>query len=648
MSMSSEDQGLWDAIADELEAYIEERGNGESEMRDRYADIMAKNQYNNRDFETLVNLTFDNFARIEDEYARDEREPLEKFLPTAARDIVDGHFANSVISNRRTADSLDTRTFNEMEDMVRHYKQLVGGGRRTGRQGRGSDRDDGDRYYDNRDGRGGGGSGYSRKSRQPASSSGLARTSGGSSWRNKRDKGNARAAAGDHWTETAREVAETVDRQEAERRDTHTTSRPAATKTPVADSPRAEPVVAPRVVLEGPDYTKPRPYDQFVRNGELWRVAVNSGWTIPFNPNNPMASVPKLYDVRTGIKYHVQATNGTIREEIEPVTDDNRYLAHEALQQPEAYRATSNRRAGPAISLTAKPAEEDKLVTQETRPTTVGLRESLCAIRDTDFTIPADGAPLHETLEGLVFNTRMRQRLDNVDQRLNIGFRYTALATSGWKQEDLINRVFESHNLAAAAEALTNLKGEFDKLVWDELNNRFSELVLRAIRIQFQNSDVKKLSFATDWPKLIAHLESTVGEGVAADFAQRTTYIVAQACAIAAREDLSGFVGLGEAGEGQDLPMVAFLDYTTVIAVSGTLDGMGLGRQLLSAETGVSITATADHVLTAAVRAIYTKLEADSQNYGAGRLFIHTADGFLLELVPFAARKENFILALKG
>jgi very-short-patch-repair endonuclease len=632
--MTRDEQALWDGIADEAVKYIDERADERdaSDLRIRYADVIGKNNFANRDFESLIDSVFDNFGAIEEEYAR-SNDRLADFLPKAIADIVDGHFANSVLGNRRTADDLDNRTFREMEDMVKLYKDLLGGRSRGGRdRGRGG-RDD----RDNR-----GGTGYSRGGRSDRGDRGrtenLGRTSSGSGggWRNQR-AARTKVAAGDHWAEQARDAAEARETEEVVREESR---RPAAAKPIVADSP-IHPPVETRPLLEGPDYTKARPHDEFLQDGEHWKVASKSGWKIPFDYNNPLASVPKLYDVRTHIKYHVKNADGKVREEIVKVTQDNRYLAHEGQMQPERYQS-ENRRNTPAVSLSGPKVTDagDDLNEVDAKPQVTNLGESLGRLPTDQFNIGENGAPLGETINGLVFNTRMKMYPGKDAQRLNICYRHTAQMVSSWAQEDLVKRIYDSNNLSAAAQALRDLKADFDVALWNELNKRFSDLVLRAVRFQFQHNSVKAMSFANDWEKLIAHLETTKGEGFASDFAQRTSYIIPMACAIAAREDISAFTEQPDA----DLPAVVFLDYTAVIGLDSTLDLLGVGRQLLEMETGASITQTTDASLSTVVRGLYNKLDEKAPSTGACRVFINTNDGAVLELIPFAARKENFIL----
>jgi hypothetical protein len=633
MAMTRDEQALWDGIADEAVRYIDERADerGASELRVRYAEILGKNNYANRDFEALIDSMFDGFRNIEEEYAR-SNDRLEDFLPKAVQDVVDGHFANSVLSNRRTADELDNRTYAEMEDMVKLYKDLLGGRSRGGGRGDRGGRDER------------GGSGYSRGGRQERSRSteNLGRTSGGGGggWRNQK-AARTKVAAGDHWAEAARDARDTDDREEASRQ-VEEVRRPAAAKPLIADSPLAP--VESRPVLEGPDYTKARPHDEFLQDGEHWKVASKSGWAIPFDYQNPLASVPKLYDVRTQIKYHVKNVDGKVREELVKVNDDNRYLAHEGMQQPERYHST-NRRATPAVSLSgAKPAAGDDDLNQvDVKPVVTNLQESLGNLDRNQFEIGENGAPLGETLNGLVFNTRVKMVAGKDAQRLNICYRHTALIATSWEQEALIQRIYGSNNLSAAAQSLRDLKGDFDVTIWNELNKRFSDLVLRAVRFQFQHNSVKAMSFANDWEKLIKHLEGTKGEGFASDFAQRTSYIIPMACAIAGRDDLSAFT---ELPEGQEAPCVVFLDSTAIVALDSTLDALGLGKQLLEMETGASITAQADAALNTVVRGLYSKLDDKAPSAGATRVYLNTNDGAILELIPFAARKENFILAV--
>lgn len=647
MALSRDDQVLWDAIADEAERVIEDRARDRDQMRERYADILGKNNYSNRDFDGLVDSIFGAFDAIEREYARkDDR--LDDFLPTAVEDIVDGHFANSVLSNRRTADDLDDDTFRDMQDAVDKYKDLLGGRGRSSRYSRDDRSERGGRDRDRDGRRERGGSGYSRSGgrgdRERSSSRDIGRersSSNGGSWRN-RTKGSARAASGDGWGALAGEVAEV---NEAEARREEATRRPAPA-VQAASEVRSAPVAPARPALDGPDYTKARPHDSFWNNGEHWVVATKSDWKIPFDFNNPLNSVPKLYDVRTHVKYLVKNADGVVREEIVKVTDDNRYLAHEGLNHPERYHSTG-RRSTPAVSLGgAKVVEEEQLNDVQDKPKVTVLRDALAALPVEQFTVAETGAPLGETLTGLVFNTRVKMATVSPAeaQRLNICYRYTPIVVSSWAQEDLVKRVFESNNLAAAANQMRDLKSQFDLQLWETLNKRFSDLVLRAVRFQFQHNAVKALSFATDWEKLVGHLEATKGEGFASDFAQRTAYIIQLACAIAQRADLGAFT---ELPAETDLPCVVFMDLSAIIALEGTLDSLGIGTVINTLETGASITGAADQALASAVRHIYGRLDSEIASCAGGcRMYISTLDGAILEVIPFAAKKENFILTV--
>lgn len=624
MALSRDEQAIWNAIADEAEAVIEDRARDRDRLREKYADVMSKGDYRNREFDGLVNLMFEAFPTIEDKYAR-SGDRLKDFLGKAVEDVVDGHFANSVLSNRNLSDDLDDRTFREMEDAVDRYKDIVRG--RGGRD-RGYGRDD-RRERDDR-----GGTGYSRGGRDRDRSNGRdmgreARNAGGG-WRN---RGTARRAqVGDQWVDTAREAAASDERREEP-----------------AQQPQAAPAAAPapapapsRPAIDGPDFTKARPYDDFWEKGEHWIVATKSPWRLAWDDQDPLASVPRLYDVRTHVKYHVQSTDGKVREELIKVSQDNRYQQHDQMAQPERYQSTVQRQ-GHSISLSGAKAEaEDKLNEVPAKAKATYLHDVLTSIDLTQFSVDESvGAPLAETLQGLVFNTRVKMAGNDEAQRLNIGFRTTALVASSWAQEDLINQVGQCHNLAAAAVKMNELKLSFDVAIWEALNQRFSELTMRALRFQFQHNSVKSMSFAQHWDRLIDHLESQKGEGFASDFAQRTSYIVAMACTLADRADLPGFMER----EGVEIPAVVFLDQVAMIALNGSMDDLGFGNAIEKAETGVSITAGADQQLNEAVRLVYNKLDGKAVTSGACRVYFNTNDGKLLELMPFAARKENFILA---
>lgn len=637
--MSSNDR-LWDDIADEVIDYVEERGTGRNRLRGAYLDTLSANGWRNRGFEDLVTVLADNYETIEDHFRR-PRDRADDTMKRAIPDMIDGHFAKTVLADRRLADEQDDETYYEMEKAAEIFDRLIRG---RGR-GRGRDRDRGRDDRDDRDDRRGRGRDRERDRRTADSNLGRERRHN-----DDRDREQPRRRAqdtvnADPWDvlTSVREISAGPDTEvREERRATAAPARPA----PEVDR-KPEPVPEVRKPSGGPDYTQAKPHLDFWKDGEHWQAFHLSKWKLTERNGEPLTAVPSLYNIRTHIKYYVKNESGEVREEHIPVSDDNRYVAHELLDNPPTDRV------GTSIDLrqlNKKTAVEEEYVDigEEEEVEVDRLAGTICCVRSQDL---SEFAPSEvDSLESVVFAANAKAVLANVKAANQYAVKRTPILISDYSQLRLVAEIGQCVSLTDAAIKMREMKPRFEPAVYKELDRRFTNLVMRAMRYQFQFNAITSMSFANDWERALAYVSSKRGNEFAAGMASRLAPLVRYATLHIEQDGVQDSIGeLYEAvtnpdGSVSQAAAVIFVDFLSVIALRDHSDVLGVGHQLDKLPDGASVTATGNRLLSEALRAIYRKATANTAAVGL-RLHLTTKDGQVIEVFPYATRTENFILA---
>lgn len=602
------------AVADCLVDYIQRKGkeSKEGSPRDVYALEMSRNQWGNRGFDELVRLIDNNLNAFGDRFER-KGDRLDDWLPEAVKCAVDGHFSMTVLRDERLSRSLDDRTYNEMQDAKDVFIELVEPRRDSGRRDTGS--------------------GYGRD-----------------------DRDERRPVAGIS-SLVARPVSEAtsttvnpamMSREERERyeREEPAQAAPVHQPEPVREERYQREVARPAV--NGPDYTKPRSHDDFWMDGEHWQVARLSKWTKNYDPNLdddvPVIPAPSFHDVRRVLLYFVMDSQKRVREEFVDVNEDNRYLAHEALNDPKlnsAFLQVDTIRRRTAISLSAKNKPTDEPV-QEVKPVQYELAEALAKT----------SKPEHmqdisvDSLAAAVFSARHAAQ----QQGTAVVRRYlqrTPILVKDFGQYALLDKLSAAENLVAVEKILNDQKGEFDQNLWAVINNRLSTAVLRTTRFQWQIGALKAINFAGNFSAFIAQLSSSglLDPTALNNYSRRIRTASEQALGHVTREDVNEHLA-DLLSEGNEVPAVSFVDFVYVLAMPISLDGLGLGGQLREAETGVSVTPSSNNRLFRELSSLYSSLRDQHGDAPDFRLLISTDDNNLVEVLPYTGKTDTFILVL--
>lgn len=621
---------FWDDCADAAIRYINAQADSREirddlmlDLRRSYADQLSDRRWENRNFNELVDGIVAAYDRVDRKHG-DRGDSEADIIDKTVEIVVDGHFAELVLGDSRVSRELSNAIYNEMKDARSEAQDMVEGSRRERRHedddrgGRGSRRDRDDRR-DSRD---------SRRDDRRSSSRGSSRGNDDS---------------GSHWlTDIGSDDKD--DRREDEREersDDRREERPAREERPeyhhVEQAPRRE---DPDFVIQGPDYTKAKPYDDYWLGEEHYQAAAVTNWKLTGNGEDILSTIPSVYDVNTHIKYYVMNERGEVREELIEVTDDTRYLAHqlrEETREPDAKPRTLS--AG--ISLANR---EDGVSTTriEQRSKTVRLAEILREIPEEQMTLGK--ADTIDSIQGAVFESQVKMVSDEGNPRIDLHILRTPVLLRSEEQLQLIDQVHAATTLTEASDLMMKLKPEFEKPLWETLNRRFSVNTIRASTYQFQ-FDIAKLNFSTSYGKLLAAFRDRRGAEEAAAFAKRMHFVSDIACCHIVKEDLQALAG-DLIGEATNVNAAVFIDFAAIISVDHTLDDIGLGLQLLESKEGLVIEPHANSALFLEIRKLYSRLDEVLPAPQKGRLLLSTSDNRLVEVLPFAARKEAFILAM--
>ena len=598
-------------------ADIIERNARQNDLRYKYAEMMSANRWVNRDMDGLVNSIVNALPTLERSLAR-AGDRLSDWIDNAIAMMIDGHMAGIVLSSRNAVDQLDNRTYEEMRREANAYIDMCNSG---GRGGLG-DRDD-------------------RGGRQGTSGIGQVGNNFG------QNRNGGVGGLDDGWDAIARASQGTIDEEEPRREE------PARRSDPLPETVTTayrEPEI-PETHIEGPDYTKVDPWKEFWKEGEHWQVAHHSKWKLTPALDGRIRTgielVPKYYDINTHLKYYVMNESGEVREELIEVTDDNKYQAHQLRSSQDHEFKPAVRSAGMSLNpRNNRPAEDNTALDLPYDEPVPDLVQILNAVNEEQMISDTAPALITDSMAAAVFSSRAKMVKEGAVNRVELSVMRTPVLVKGIEQVELINRVFESPTLAAAALQMNELKPQFEPNLWNVLNRRITEKLQHATRYAFQyNGLTNAVNFADHFDKVIRHMgqPNVRGQEWAAAYASRVKYVLATACGHLNQEDLQD--GLSGLDSPDGINAVVFADYQVVVSLDYTLDQVGLGNALVTNEMGLAITATEHPKLHGALHRIYRKLE---EFYSAVqvRVVLSTSDNRLVEIVPYSAKTQSFVLAL--
>lgn len=622
----------WDDVADLVVDYINKKAANRNALRREYANLLSDNKWVNRSFSGLIDIIVAVIPECEDKYSNG-RDSFTDYMSRAVADIVDGHFASSVLSNNDLADDLDDRTFDEMRESARIYESVL---RASGKGGR--DRSD-------RGGRNGRSthSSRGRDNDRDRDDRSRIRSTGRDAPRSRRASEEPIADAWSMLHDNAPTAKVREEREEPRER--------VRVVEPEYTPPTPPPVESftPSEV-EGPNYTHTRPADDFWIGTKHYQAAHLSKWELSGDGDNPITKTPSFVDINQRVRYVVRDESNHVTEELEELNDDNRYLQHDLSDRP-----VDTGRKTAAVSLLAIAARanglpEDTTLTKEEQIRRVfplaGMVRKLEMPTEIKFNIETGAI-------GCVFASRAKlsaaKAVDaEIEQSVDFHITRTPLVATSWNQLEYIEQIHKSTTLTQAMEILNELKPVIDASIWGVLNRRFSDLIMRTVRYQFQLPGLKTFNFANDWLKLLSWFENKRGASEAAEFARRAVYVVTAACQHVDRDELPSMADdlwVNPNADGDFVPAVIFIDFMVLANFDKDIDQLGIGGQLAERPTGVALNGVDNEDLLNAMRAFYRKVSGLLPPPARVTVYLTTSDNRTVEVIPFACRTDNFIMA---
>jgi hypothetical protein len=651
----SRENKFWDAAYDEATRYIKDKAR-DSDLRDAYYKMMSDRGWRCAAFNELIDVIADSEREIFRKYADDRKSDAEA-LEDAIADIVDGHFASVILADRKLADELSNRTYDQMKDAEERFLEVCRPSRGNRRR-----RDEDDRDDDRRDDYGGGSRRGSRdRGDRRGDRSSDDYGSGSRGERKSRDSKRRTSDADDSdpWsliTQLEDGFNGDSDDNRKPEREERPVERERERDRDRSSDERPHPDSVESLVhqkkhrVEGPDFTKADPFGEFWVAGEHWVVAHRSKWEITSthasDDDDNAGFIPSWHDLNLYVKYYVKDADGNVREELEDVTKENSYLNQEVR---DARGEENPERRSAAVSLKAARSTGDTLdhvdAPSAAPAKSVNLVDKLDEIVAV---IPqlTEGRPV-DSIVTATFAGRARMLADKKEVDVFLGYMRTPMNASDWSQMDLIDQVAAAPSLVAAAKLMNDLRPQFNESIWNKLNERFTEMVLRSLKYQFQFASVKQMNFAKNFEQLLGVIAQRRSAEFASLLGDRSRYITSMACAYASKEDVADTVGDLHEGAA-DLPSVVFLDFLEVISVDGSLDELGLSN-VLSAnvqDTGLSVTMAQQRNLSQSIRKIFEALSRSLPGSVNARVLLSTSDNYLIEVTPFSNRIENFVLSV--
>lgn len=551
MSSRLDDRDLKRYIAEELEDAVKYL---DDEYRTReweiYTKFISERGWRNKDFEGLCGILFEHWPDIYDDQYR--REDEVKALRHFSTIFVEGAMAATITGSRDVADDLyryDRKEFDRLDRLARKWLNAFSNrGRERNRGGGYSDRDRDDRRDRDRD-------------------------------RDRRHRDDRRSR---DYRDDRRD-----DRRDRDHRNTSDSPTMSAwADMPVAKEP--EPVQPrepePVYVVEdnGPDFSQAEPHLRFTSDGMFYELSVISDMRPTPKMNEDGIPLPPMYyDPRTQVKYYVRDNEtGNIKEVVKDMADDEQYLTHQTLHDPQA---RPEQRRTLTLRKSVEPSVDAESADTPSNDEILSVFEGIVVEESADVVV-CDGETA--LINRAVMNLGKAE--NNPISMLTSAIVKTPLILKSpvAEQVPLLVKFGEAKTLADAAQVLRE-ESSMDDALYYYLNDKMTQRLANILRYQFQFGMIANFNFAKEWSdEVIPYLRKHGNDALVRQIASKCVNLPYQVA-----------VNLGSGLEPKELVEwlpeefsteeqaakfngIIMAEQTHVIAVNRTIDEIGLGKIL--------------------------------------------------------------------
>lgn len=419
---------------------------------------------------------------------------------------VDGEYACEVMADKGYFRDLKDREQDDVEDAVADHEQLVDdvedyweelqdeGRSRNKRSRGGRDRDDRD------DDRGRGRGGRERSGQRGRSRSSSSRTG---SVRRRRDD------------DDAPQPKEEVREERAPR-------EPRAERQSKAE-PRTKTIVKPG--FDGPDYTKPRPYDEFWRGDQFFQLASISKMfptEVNFDSKGvriaPFVHVNTAYNPDKEIRYYAISPDKIITEEYIDMSREADYLMHQRLSGSGRRHKTDE----------ARPERVQRVKAEFVAPVNIpdesATLQRLSRAAEAEGTLSVIGPFAVSSSQALEAKARYVMLRDSKQLQIVEGSVYTIMVARDAEEAAQLMAVANANNCAAAFEALNAIEITRDAELLSFVDRRLSAELTHELRCRF-GVPVNVEGFSTNYENLLKALEKRFDAAMVRGFCQGSRHV---------------------------------------------------------------------------------------------------------------------------
>ena len=648
---------LADIVMGVLDKHDDRTALGEFEIH--VCKILAKNRFNDKEFNTLVDTFVNNIEYYEDLVMRGQR--VDRTIDDEVFKVYEGYLALLAKENKMF-DALSDKDYNWCMDVIEspvgEFIQTAG---TRSHRGRGRD----DRYSRGRYDAGGGR--YQDDSPRDRYNTGertYSQARGVYSGRATQVDPRRVVADDDAYVMTRRDIIETPPTpvQPSRQRHFHD-DEPDLRRSPQPQSrpepvPHVEPDIpawvsgddVPKVVcytnptgFEGPDHTKEDPYGDFWENGKHYQVAYTSEWKLTYRG---IHTLEQLINIHTEVLYKVKDQYGDVSQEIRPLTNENRYLNQCLYDDPAVAEEGYYRNRFP---LKKKPvsdtSEPDDSFSIEPKPEEVTLSSVMKELDPDELTQLPD--PLVcDSLDLAILETRAMIEPDSSIACKTFVVRDPIEFVTP-EQAEFVKRLTIKPTITGLAEALKENPERIPLAPLTKLCNKISEYILDLTTHEYGNT-VLKMKFPEHWEKLLKWLSDKNGAQWTMDYTRTLNskiihmlhhidFVEPDGSITDAFEDIIKDTNFDR--------VIGYVEHVAIISIDKTVDELSIGKQL-ELYDNVMISPTTNEK---EAQSIYTRLRALSvahQYNPITKIIIATKDGRTIRIRPIPANDGRLVLNL--
>lgn len=656
---------LADIVMSVLDKHDDRTALGEFEIH--VCKILAKNRFNDKEFNTLVDTFVDNIEEYEDLVMRGQR--VDRTIDDEMFKVYEGYLALLAKENKMF-DALSDKEYNWCMDVIEspigEFIQTAG---RRPIRGRGRD----DRYSRGRYDTGGGRydtSGGRYQDEDPRDRY----SDGGRTYSQARGAYSGRASQVDPRREVSdddgyvvmRGQRESVQPEPVQPTRQRTQSRiheddpvlHRSSFTQTASSPPVEPSVplwatgddVPKSIIytnptgfEGPDHTKEDPYGDFWENGKHYQVAYTSKWKLTFRG---IHTLEQLINIHTEVLYKVKDQYGDVSQEIRPLTNENRYLNQCLYDDPAVAEEGYYRNRFP---LKKKPMsdtlEPDDSFSTDPKPEEVTLSSVMKGLDPDELTQLADPV-VCDSLDMAILETRSMIEPNNCIACKSFVIR-DPIEFVTVEQADFVKRLTIKPTITGLAESLKENPERIPLAPLTKLCNKISDYILDITTHEYGNT-VLKMKFPEHWEKLLKWLADKNGAQWTMDYTRTLNSKIIQMLHHIDFMEPDGSVNESFEDiikETNFNRVIGYVEHVAVISIDKTVDELSIGKQLeLYDNVMISPTTNEKEAQT-----IYTRLRALAvahQYNPITKVIIATKDGRTIRIRPIPTNDGRLVLNL--